>query len=381
MFPQVRQRRRIVFIIVMGIFLVLSRAITACGIGPRPLSSPLVTPTTDMEATKQADMQMLETQWSRTSSPSEMATAQALATSIMATAEVATPYPTVFPTDILPVTPAGAGVISLRPGPFSPMDYRIENTWYEDTQGGSRRTYIYAGARSGGPGDAAQMGVVIVRVLEIFLLGNETHINTVQHTAYLTPCQGGPVRVVDALGQTLTLLSASGHTFTFDVPSRQFVPPPHASPSPTPNPATDRTFTGSVDTGTTDPPPCATLTLYQQMGRTWQPLAQTTPSADGSFTLRAPGPRPPSRFLLSMQYPPGFAPALPLAGPGFVVVDAHTIMSVSALGPGEYGGQRFRSLALPPSPGTPTPPPLPTPPPGTWTPPPTSVSPLATPRP
>lgn len=128
MHPQARPLDHIVSMVAIGVLISLVGAITACGGGPSPLNSPLTTPTLDIEAAKQADMRAIETQWSRTSSPAEIATAQALATSMMATAEIATPYPTVFPTDVIPVTPAGAGVISPRPGLFSPMDYRIENS-------------------------------------------------------------------------------------------------------------------------------------------------------------------------------------------------------------------------------------------------------------
>ena len=347
-----------------------------------PLGSPLATP--DWQATKRAFALTPEVRM--TDDPNAVATAYALATEMMATASAETPEPTVFAT--IPGTPAGAGTIVVGVGPFSPIDYYIENRWYEDTDGGSTRTSVWAGAVAEAGGERSQKGIVLVQVTRRYPQDNDTRTALVEFTSRLTPCQGGPVRVVDAVGEVLTLLSASGHTFTFDVPARQFLPPPGATPTPTPNPATDWVFTGRVDTGTTDPPPCATITLYRQAGSTWQPLAQTTPSAEGTFSLRAPGPRPPSRFLLSVQYPPGFAPALPVAGPGFVVVDNHTILSVSALGPGEYGGQRFRTThilhydQMPHPPGTPTPPPLPPPPPGTWTPPPpTLVSPLPTPTP
>lgn len=333
-----------------------------------PLGSPLATP--DWQATKRAFALTPEARM--TDDPNAVATAYALATEMMATAGAETPEPTVFAT--IPGTPAGAGTIVVGVGPFSPIDYYIENRWYEDTDGGSTRTSVWAGVVAEAGGGRSQKGIVLVQVTRRYLQDNDTRTALVEFTDRLTPCQGGLVRVVDALGETLTLRSTSGHTFTFDVPARQFVPPPTASPSPTPNPATDRTFTGNVDTGTGDPPPCATLTLYQQVGSTWQPLAQTTPAADGRFTLSATGLPQPRRFLITVAYPPGFAPALPLAGPGFVVVDNHAIMSVAGLGPGEYGGHRFRSLALPPSPGTSTPPALPTPPP-------TLVSPLATPTP
>ena len=361
----------------LGVLLILIAGCTA----PGPFDSPPATPTPDIFATKSA-MQTMEAQ-----------TKEARATLVL-TLTPGTPQPSPTPGTPEPLTfapvpdgaPAGAGVIAPASGPFSSIQYHLENEWIEDIEGATKRIEAFAGAVSDQLGLPSQKGVVVILVAQRMIENNDTITKIIDSGQYLTPCQGGPVRVVDAVGEVLTLLSASGHTFTFDVPARQFLPPPGATP--TPNPATDWVFTGRVDTGTTDPPPCATITLYRQAGSTWQPLAQTTPSAEGTFSLRAPGPRSPSRFLLSVQYPPGFAPALPVAGPGFVVVDNHTILSVSALGPGEYGGQRFRTThiphydQMPHPPGTPTPPPLPPPPPGTWTPlPPTVVSPLATPTP
>jgi len=379
-------RTHILAAAVSGIVAVLLWAMTGCsGLSPTPADSPLATPNPfELLATKRAIMQVTPT--IPTAVPGSKETARAMGTNAAATARFHTPQPTVFP----PVVgiPAGAGAISEGVAGYSSISYSIQNRWDENTEGGSVRIIVWAGAVADPAGGPSPKGVVLVDVHQRYLDGNVTRTRQVDYVKRLTPCQGGPVRVVDAVGEVLTLQSASGHTFTFDVPARQFLPPPGATPTPTPNPATDWVFTGRVDTGTTDPPPCATITLYRQAGSTWQPLAQTTPSAEGTFSLRAPGPRPPSRFLLSVQYPPGFAPALPVAGPGFVVVDNHTILSVSALGPGEYGGQRFRTThiphydQMPHPPGTPTPPPLPPPPPGTWTPPPpTVVSPLATPTP
>ena len=362
----------------LGIALVIA-SLTGCSSTPNPLGSPLSTLTPDIYATKFADQGRLPT-----ATPGTPGTP--LADKLTIGPPETTPDATAFAPMTYHATPAGAGYIVPVSAPFSGLSYHFENEWYEDTDNATRRTEVWAGSVSGPSGGDTQKGVVVVSVVMLIAQGNQTTLKQVHLGDYLTPCQGGPVRVVGAVGEVLTLLSASGHTFTFDVPARQFLPPPGATP--TPNPATDWVFTGRVDTGTTDPPPCATITLYRQAGSTWQPLAQTTPSAEGTFSLRAPGPRSPSRFLLSVQYPPGFAPALPVAGPGFVVVDNHTILSVSALGPGEYGGQRFRTThiphydQMPHPPGTPTPPPLPPPPPGTWTPPPpTVVSPLATPTP
>lgn len=366
-YPSQPSQVRLTFALVVMISAII---VVGCGLST-PLDSPLATP--DWQATKIAFALTPEARM--TDDPNAVATAYALATEMMATASAETPEPTVFAT--IPGTPAGAGTIVVGVGPFSPIDYYIENRWYEDTDGGSTRTSVWAGAVAEAGGGRSQKGIVLVQVTRRYLQDNDTRTALVEFTGRLTPCQGGSVHVVGATGEVLTLLSTSGHTFYFDVPSRQFIPPPTASPIPTPNPSTDWTFSGSVDTGTDDPPPCATLTLYQQVGTTWQPLAQTSPSADGTFTLSAPGPRPPSQFLLTIQYPSGFAPGWPVAGPGLVVVDAHSLMSLGALAPGEYGGQRFTALALvhaTPLPGTPTPPPLPTPPP-------TMVSPLATPTP
>lgn len=351
--------------------------LTGCGGAPNPLGSPLGMPTADIYATKFADQGRLPT-----AIPGTPGTP--LADKLTIGPPEITPDATAFAPMMYHATPAGAGYIVPVSAPFSGLSYHFENEWYEDTDNATRRTEVWVGSVSAPGGGDTQKGVVVVSVVVLTTQDNQAILKQVHLGEYLTPCQGGSVHIVGATGEVLTLQAASGHTFYFDVPARQFVPPPNASPTPTPNPATDWVFSGSVDTGTSDPPPCADLTLYQQAGTTWQLLAQASPSAEGTFSLRVPGPRPPGRFLLVVQYPPGFMPGWPVAGAGMGVVDRHSLMSLGALAPGEYGGQRFVGLYVPhatPLPGTRTPPPLPTPPLGTWTPPPTLVSPLATPTP
>lgn len=115
---------------------------------------------------------------------------------------------------------AGAGtIVDTGMAPMPSAVYAGQNRWYESK--GGDNIIVYAGAEGR---DHAQ-GVLIVAV------ENSTNPGTKQVSGatgghYLTPEKAGAVRIVDAKGEQLTLQSASGTTFIFDVASRTFLPPP-----------------------------------------------------------------------------------------------------------------------------------------------------------
>ncbi len=375
--PSFWLRGVVTVLLLAAVAVVLSYAATSRG--PTPLTSPINTPTpnTDWYATKQADM--------RTAEAGRAVQGTPVPTSLYTPSWLGkiTPQPTVF----LPApnrTPAGAGALVRVVPPWSPMLYRIENTWYEDTNGATQRTIVWAGAVSeGATGHSTQQGLVIVQILRKSTMNNITGIDVVESTSYLTPCPVGSVRIVDAVGERLRLRSTSGATFYFDVPTRRYVnapactPTPTLTPSPTiisplstptdtPTPRTDRTFTGDATTsglGPSNPISGATVTLYKLTLFDWQMVESVTTDANGQFALHDAGLSESSWYLILIGYPTGYTPTLAQPGIGFLAVGSQILLSLEPLAPGTYSDNHFISLWDPnatPSPGTPTPPPLPT---------------------
>lgn len=190
-------------------------------------SSPLATPTPTFNA------------WAATKQAAN-ATEQARPTRDL-TSQPTTLKPTPFgvgsetpaPTGYLPIpgsTPAGAGAIVQVQPPFSGTEYHIENDWYEDVEGDSRRIFVYAGSVSGPGGEVTGQGVVVVWVWQMS--------GVTETGSYLTPVVAGSVHIVGAVGARLILQSAGGSTFYFDVPTRQYVPSLEATSTPPPQVAT-----------------------------------------------------------------------------------------------------------------------------------------------
>ena len=131
---------------------------------------------------------------------------------------------TLWPTD--PRIPAGAGWISNAQGPRPfPLIANIYNFWVERTD--DQRIIVYAGSLSD---NAAQGAVLIQRLNALGPIDAEPEI----YTALL---QAGGLRLVDAVGERLTLRADDGTLFYFDVPTRQWVTPdptPASSSDPTP---------------------------------------------------------------------------------------------------------------------------------------------------
>jgi len=128
-----------------------------------------------------------------------------------------------------PVTPWGyatphlAGVGTIDNGCGRPFYHNITrgNSWYE--QGVGEDTMVCAGVTLPPPGVAAVLVVVYDANGPGILSGPDI---------YQVPAAVQEVRVIDAVGERLTLRADDGTLFYFDVPTRQWVPP---APSPVPS--------------------------------------------------------------------------------------------------------------------------------------------------
>jgi hypothetical protein len=122
------------------------------------------------------------------------------------------------PSAAIPTKIAGAGGILLKPGNPPPKIaafpvIRVVNEWSEG--GPTAFTDVWAGYadvrdQQTGTHDFSQ-GLLVVSAT-----GKPDE-------AYPTPSKSGPIRIVDAVGETLELQAQDGTLFYFDVASRQFV--------------------------------------------------------------------------------------------------------------------------------------------------------------
>jgi hypothetical protein len=135
------------------------------------------------------------------------------------------PYPTptldFIPTDWPPAVPyqaAGAGFIltGAQLG-MSSGDFKDTNMWLELLP--DRTIRVFAGG-DGYIGDPTQ-GLLVISVKTP--APHRVLIGSIE--TYRTPTEAGPVTVIDAVGERLTLQADDGTTFYFDVATRQWVNP------------------------------------------------------------------------------------------------------------------------------------------------------------
>lgn len=127
-----------------------------------------------------------------------------------------TPVPTpagARPTVItVPHRTAGSGeIFEGGPPPVSSQSFQLINSWRKLST--DPAVLVWAGWTT----PERTQGAVVVIV--------NRSSGATSGESYLTPAKSGPVRIVDAVGERLTLTSESGTIFYFDVPSRQFVKP------------------------------------------------------------------------------------------------------------------------------------------------------------
>lgn len=119
---------------------------------------------------------------------------------------------------------AGAGLIIYGiQAVVSPEVFLQTNTWYEYKN--ERYLYVFGGSEripAGSP-DSSQ-GAILIDILDQY------RRHTTEGGIYETPTKNGPVTIVDAQGEQLTLVAQDGTIFFFNVASRTFVNPSGLNP-------------------------------------------------------------------------------------------------------------------------------------------------------
>jgi hypothetical protein len=98
-------------------------------------------------------------------------------------------------------------------------DYKFVNQWSSNANGESIMTLL-AGNQTGDP----RKGVLVLLVSSP---GDSSKV--VEEVAYLTDYKDGALRIIDEVGNKITLVSDSGLIYTFDVTHRQFTSLPLGS--------------------------------------------------------------------------------------------------------------------------------------------------------
>ncbi len=181
-----------------------------------------------------------------------------------------TPQPPPSPWPQIARIPAGAGTIIDAPFPLKGLTSR--NQWYEVKDGKS--ITAYAGAE-GYAFDPSQ-GVVLVVVETLDFQPVPSAGGT-----YRTPVKAGPVRIVGAEGEVLTLVAEDGTKFLFDVASRRFLSPDTLLPLPAPPTPTPRP--------TVNLPPIASVAIDTDAARGAANSATSLGPLDACAALSKPG--------------------------------------------------------------------------------------------
>ena len=102
--------------------------------------------------------------------------------------------------------------------------FRISNRWAATI--GKNRVTVYAGGQNMSPAGGIDLedDLSWPGVLNIETVDEEGLYLREKSGSYPTPTNGGPVRIVDANGVVLTLVSTLGKTFYFDVTRREYLP-------------------------------------------------------------------------------------------------------------------------------------------------------------
>lgn len=117
--------------------------------------------------------------------------------------------------------PAGSGEIDDHPNGLS--GYKIMNAWYQ--RSGERSITVYAGARRVLLQEESERAQQAVYDTSQGIVWTRGAPGLGRWGTFDTPGKHGPVRVVDAVGERLTLVAEDGTTFYFDARTGQFVTP------------------------------------------------------------------------------------------------------------------------------------------------------------
>lgn len=120
----------------------------------------------------------------------------------------------------IPRRRAGAGtIVETSLAPF-PSYYLVRNQWYMEED--NRIIRVFAGAQKGDGAVSLEKPWPGLVAIVVSMPGTNKFISS-EGGIYWTPVKDGPVRIIDADGKHLTLLSENGQIFVFDVTSRQFI--------------------------------------------------------------------------------------------------------------------------------------------------------------
>ena len=137
--------------------------------------------------------------------------------------------PTVGPSVLANVTRRTAGlgtIIEDGQAPLPSMSYLGVNGWYRQTS--NETLMVFAGAKI--RDDFQGHRDTLQGVLEILALTPDGKFLPSERGEYVTPIALGPVRIVDAQGEQLTLVAPDGTGFFFNVASRKFIFPGPPAP-------------------------------------------------------------------------------------------------------------------------------------------------------
>jgi hypothetical protein len=104
-----------------------------------------------------------------------------------------------------------SGIIESGQAPLPAAGFVIENQWHDVI--GGEHVNVYAGVERADP----SRGLVVVDTTPLDLNGDGT-----PGGVYYSPAATGSLRIVQAAGSTLVLVSARGSRFVFDAAARRF---------------------------------------------------------------------------------------------------------------------------------------------------------------
>jgi hypothetical protein len=121
---------------------------------------------------------------------------------------------------------AGYGAIVQVQPPYSNNQYHIENSWYVDTDAGTKRLMVFAGNVAGPGGQVTDRGVLVVMTSKITSNAGQVSMDTLETTPYLTPDILGSLHITGAEPDRLIVQSAQGTVLYFDLKSRSYITAP-----------------------------------------------------------------------------------------------------------------------------------------------------------
>ncbi len=122
------------------------------------------------------------------------------------------------------ITAGSGAIVQVRP-PFSNNQYHIENAWYTDSAGASKRTFVFAGNVAGPGGEVTDQGVVILQTLQYVTVDGAPQVKTLETHAYTTTLTAGSLHITGAESSRLILQANANAITYFDLATLSFILP------------------------------------------------------------------------------------------------------------------------------------------------------------